>query len=265
MKKYITALLVIFGMATFISANGTEAPANRKKSQEEIEIMKGILNTTISYTVRNLNQQEKTTTSTAATSAFVRTIREPKIHDFRLAGQGVVFVIPMTSLSISDSSVFVENFGEDLSGRMEGFASRTANLQAALAQESPWASNKAPADQDPSAQKREEARKKKAEELQAQIQKRREENQAKMEKFLQNITEIKSHMIETIANYGDSFTTIKPDEYINIILTQGDGFTIDVGPFPFQAISIKRSWITDYKAGKLTLDTFKQKVLSYIE
>jgi hypothetical protein len=32
-----------------------------------------------------------------------------------------------------------------------------------------------------------------------------------------------------------------------------------------QVVSAQKSWITDYKAGKLTLDAFKQKVLQYSE
>jgi hypothetical protein len=32
-----------------------------------------------------------------------------------------------------------------------------------------------------------------------------------------------------------------------------------------ELVSAQKSWITDYKAGKLTLDAFKQKVLQYSE
>jgi hypothetical protein len=267
MKKYMTALLVIFGMAAFIQANGTEEPANMKKSREEIEIMKGILNTTLSYAAQNLRQQEKQAASSKTNTAFTtRTIHDPITHAFRLTGQGVVFVIPTASLRASDLDTFYSG-NSSAYGWENSISSSLGAIsnQIWLTNEALETAPKASEDKDSSAQKREELRKKKAEELQAKVQKRREEEQAKKDKFLQNMAEIKSRMIETLANYGDSFTTIKPDEYINLVLSPDSGFTFEGEPSPYKAISIKRSWISDYKAGKLTLDSFKQKVLNYNE
>jgi hypothetical protein len=266
MKKYIAALLAIFGIAAFLQIYGMEEPVNMKKSREEIEIMKGILETTLSYAAQNLSQQAKPAASTKAITVFgTRTIHSPMIHAFRLKGQGVVFTIPITSMPISDSSVFAGNVGNELSRQIES-AIRSGELLNQL-----WLTKdlqtipQSPTGQDPSAQKREELLKKKAEELQAKMQKRREEDQAKKEKMLRDMAEIKSRIIESLANYGDSFTTIKPDEYINFVLTPGSGFSIEIEPSSYSAISIKRSWIADYKAGKLTLDSFKQKALNYSE
>jgi hypothetical protein len=188
----------------------------------------------------------------------------PAIKAFRLTGQGVVFMIPTTGLHTSNLDVFSED--SIVSFKLENdFRMGVLANKSWLSKEPPETDPKASADKDPSALKPEELRKKKAEELAAKMQKRREEDQAKKEKFLQEMAEIKSRMIETIANYGDSFTTIKPDEYINFVLTNDNGFSIEIEPSAYKAISIKRSWITDYKAGKLTLDSFKQKVLSYNE
>jgi hypothetical protein len=192
----------------------------------------------------------------------------PQINAFHLTGQGFVFVIPTGSLRTSGLNVFSEDFGENLSWQIENSMASSmeeAADQVALAKESIEAIQKAPGVKDPSALKREELRKKRAEEIQAKMQKRRDEEKAKREIFIRNLAEIKSRLIETLANYGDSFTTIKPDEYINLALTSENGFNIENEQSPYQTISIKRSWITDYKAGRLTLDSFKQKVLSYNE
>jgi hypothetical protein len=37
------------------------------------------------------------------------------------------------------------------------------------------------------------------------------------------------------------------------------------GSSRYDTISVQKSWITDYKAGRLTVDAFKQKVLQYAE
>jgi vacuolar-type H+-ATPase subunit I/STV1 len=269
MKKTIAAFLAIFGMTAFFLANGMEEPAHAKKSKEEIEIMKGILNTTLSYAAQSLSQRGTSTASSKTTSAYgSMPIKFSKINAFQLAGQGVVFVIPTASLRTSGLNVFSEDFGENLSWQIDNSLASSmeeAADQVALAKESLEAIRKAPDGQDSSTLKREELRKKRAEEIQAKRQKRRDEEQAKRQKFLQNLAEIKSRLIETLANYGDSFTTIKPDEYINLALTSENGFGVENDQSSYQTISIKRSWITDYKAGRLTLDSFKQKVLNYSE
>jgi hypothetical protein len=266
MKKFIAALLALFGMTAFFLVNGMEEPAQAKKSKEEMEIMKGILNTTLSYAAQSLSQRGTSTASSKTNSVYgSMPMQFSKINAFHLTGQGVVFVIPTAGLRAPSPNVFSEDFGEDLSWQIENSMASSmeeASAQVALAKESLEAIQKAPGVQDPSAIKREELRKKRAEEIQAKMQKRRAEEQAQKEKFIRNLAEIKSRLIETLANYGDSFTTIKPDEYINLALTAENGFNVENEQSAYQTISIKRSWITDYKAGRLTLDSFKQKVLS---
>ncbi|HTY63879.1 MAG TPA: hypothetical protein VMG30_16650, partial [Acidobacteriota bacterium] len=86
------------------------------------------------------------------------------------------------------------------------------------------------------------------------------------EKFLESLKEIRVYLIEALANYGDSLTQVKPGEYVNLILYT-DAFDSDTSKMKTRhdIISAQKSWITDYKAGRITLDNFKQKVLQYTE
>ena len=85
MKKQILGILIILSLGAFSWAQGSKDPFDVKKSQEELEIMKGILNTTISFLDRNKSQGE------------ISPWRNPRIDAYYLADQGAVFVIPISS------------------------------------------------------------------------------------------------------------------------------------------------------------------------
>ena len=108
---------------------------------------------------------------------------------------------------------------------------------------------------------------KRMEEYQAALKKSREEAAANQQKFLDSLKVICAPLIEALANYGDSLTQVKPSEYINLILYTEGLDIMDYGPAKTRhdVISAQKSWITDYKAGRITLDNFKQKVLQYTE
>ena len=101
------------------------------------------------------------------------------------------------------------------------------------------------------------------------MKKSRQETEADNQKLLENLKKVRVDLIETLANYGDSLTTVKPNEYISLILvTETPDSTLGrLGGAKerHDVISAQRSWITDYKAGRLSLDGFKQKVLQYTE
>ena len=100
------------------------------------------------------------------------------------------------------------------------------------------------------------------------MKKSREQAAANRQKFLESLKELRAPLIEALANYGDSLTQVKPGEYINLILSTQDALDImDYGPAKTRhdIISAQKTWITDYKAGRISLDTFRQKVLQYTE
>jgi hypothetical protein len=88
-------------------------------------------------------------------------------------------------------------------------------------------------------------------------------SEANRQKFLQKLGEVKGFLVETLANYGDSLTTVDSNEYVNVVLLT-DNFDGDQQSRQ-QVISAKKSWITEYKTGKLSMDGFRQKVLQYSE
>lgn len=129
---------------------------------------------------------------------------------------------------------------------------------------------KARQDQEKAKQKIAEAKEKmlqRAEEAK-ELQRKRDEEAKEMQKKLEtSLPLLKARLIEAIANHGDSLTHVKPSEYINIMLrSDGDlGWSLgsERGRGVREVISVQKSLISDYKAGRLTLDAFKQKVLQY--
>jgi hypothetical protein len=127
-----------------------------------------------------------------------------------------------------------------------------------------------PAAEPRSPQKKEEEIRKRVEDLQRSVVKRREEAELKRKQLLERLAQIKIYLIEALANHGDSLTHVKPNEFINLVLTAEEGaakvfnLTDSEGESSHREImSVQKSVITEYKAGRLTLDAFKQKVLQY--
>ncbi len=113
---------------------------------------------------------------------------------------------------------------------------------------------------------REEMRRR-LEDAQVKVRKAREDVEARRKKLLESLTQVSGYLIEALANHGDSLTQVKPNEYINIIITTDEATPLlgDSGESQSrrQVISVQKSSITDYKAGRITIDGFKQKVLQY--
>jgi hypothetical protein len=287
MKKYIVSILIILCLSVLCWAQAAKAPFDVKKAQAELEIMKGILGTTAKYVAKNYQKNTWPWNSS-------------NISAYYLAGQGTVFVIPTSGFRSSIGIFRFEDSGEELELlRQREFEiynreveenmrhleenMRQFKTQAALDKSAgkdaespslppvrpippiPPPPPEPPAPPAPPQINREELRTT-VERLQANIKKSREEEEANREKFLRSLSEIKIYLIEALANYGDSISTLKPDEYINLIFLT-DKMDSDYGGMKTQhdIISVQKSWITDYKAGRLSLDGFKQKALQYTE
>ncbi len=95
----------------------------------------------------------------------------------------------------------------------------------------------------------------------------RVQQEADRAKIAERITAAKGVLMEALAKHGDSLTVVKPQEYITLILSGDSGKWFWLGTeekqTPKQILSVQKSVIGDYKAGKLTLEDFKKKVLSY--
>jgi hypothetical protein len=300
MKKYLAGFFIIFSLGTFTKAQETKAPFDVKTSQEELEIMKGIISTKLSYVAED-SQKE---------SASLW--RFSNINAFYLSGQGAVFVIPTSSLrafnfrSSSDdlgrlreqmdlirmqmertqgeAAAVTETYNRlrQMTNSGSGTGSGTGQGTGGSAGTAPPAAPAPPSPPSPQVQpfsiqaKTEEIQKREAEararlsELQERSKKREAEESANREKFLQRLAEIKGYLIETLASYGDSLTTVKANDSINLVLLSdvfdGNGnYSFGKRGTRYDIISVQKSWITDYKAGRLNLEGFKQKALQYTE
>jgi hypothetical protein len=237
--------------------------------------MKGILNTTLTFFAQNTQKK-------------VVRWRVSNMHAFYLTGQGAVFEIPTSGLRSGGNPSFDFDFefdpeleeqmaemSEEIRESSLELAKEAQKLALERAKEARWESDSEkgkssltapapPAPPTPPAPPVPEANraklKKAVEDAQARAKKMREEAEATREKFLKNLGEAKGYLIEALANYGDGMTTVKPEEYINLVLTTDNN---DDQRIRADVVSVRKSWISDYKAGRLTMEAFKQKVIQY--
>ena len=74
---------------------------------------------------------------------------------------------------------------------------------------------------------------------------------------------LREPLVDILATYGDSLSVVKPDEYINLILHTPSLLNVAGRLQRVETISARKSWITDYKAGRITLDEFRKTVLEH--
>ena len=314
-KTYATLLLVIaLGLLPWGATQTRTDLFDLKKSQQELEIMRGILSTTLGFVMKEL--RGKDSSAPEPRDDFFHW-RFTNVSAFYLYGQGAIFVIPASSfrnfsygpfdkegllwdaqeqkmqaaLAAADSEI--RAFAEIAEGHMVGVPGGvpggvvggvpggveggisvgvrpSTRVQAPVAPQPPPApepppapSAAAPTPAPKPARSQDEIRKKlfKAQE---EVKQRRDQAEAKRAKFLDQLAEIKVYLVEALANHGDSLTHVKPNEYITILITsdEGDMFK-DSTRSHREVLSVQKSAVMDYKAGKLSLDAFKQKVLNY--
>lgn len=338
MKKQYAASLLLAGLAflPWATSQGRTDLYDLKKSQQELEIMRGILSTTLSFVAKELRSRSTSTTTRSADmpGEYFHLARVSNIESFYLYGQGAVFIIPASSLrplfatttNRGPMALLSPEHPDLLSGRAAenlraAYADLAANEQA-LAEVSREAAElaaraaidwpggviggvpggvpggvvggvaggvvggvpggvrqapqrRAQGAQPPQAPTPQPARsadtpedvRRRLAEAQDRVKKRREETEEKRLKFLEQLDQVKGFLIETLANHGDSLTQVKAGEYITLVITSDGGegiFRETAGARTYRdVLSVQKSAVTDYKAGKLTLDAFKQRVLQY--
>jgi hypothetical protein len=284
MKRYFISTVLIFCLGVLSFAD--EPTFNVEKSRQELEIMKGILETSLAFSLSD----EETVKST------FRVSNASNIDAFYLSGQGAVFMIPTSNFYRSGDLIIMPEFSEQMSTLNEKVKILTKNLAlqseqlASKAQEwnqaksgigsgkgagvgsgigpgqgssatpsPPSAPSPPPPPTPPPAPTVVQL---------PQSSEQKEEAAARKAEYQKNLEKAKLQLIETLANYGDSLTTVQSGEYINLILTANN---YNIGLYvrgaghqsTHEVISARKSWITDYKAGRLSLEGFKQKVLQY--
>ena len=229
---------------------GDQELFNVKKSQQEIEVMRGILRTTLSFAADGLEPP-------FSERAWKRTA----IDGFYLYGQGAVFIISVPGRgSRFDTSQLL--FGEAL-GVGSAVALSPAALLAPGAPASPEGTEE---------EARDTVRRLQAEVARLgaasreKLEKAREERSERVAAYRERLVKLKDPLIEALASHGDSLMQVKSGEYITFILRpEASGFELlgRNNDLPSEVISAKKSTIADYKAGRLTLEDFKTAVLQY--
>jgi hypothetical protein len=94
-----------------------------------------------------------------------------------------------------------------------------------------------------------------------QLFKAREEEQLKL------LESTEGALLDAVAKHGDSLTTVQSDEYINLILATGGLGSQSWGGNPSgrkaRVLSVPKSAVLEYKAGRIDLDRFRQSVVGY--
>jgi len=229
-------------VALFVTAAGAAqlhpqvSPAGRltsRKAQRETEIMSGILQTTLKFAAEENGERVQFEPPEA--------VRGYYLHD-----QGAVFLVPLPGLPHAENLAVI--YGSEVE-----FAEQAELLEGAVVIPSP--------DQRRRAAEWGESRKR-----------RKEEAEERLQAYRDRIAAATTQLIAALANHGDSMTLLADEQYINLILTTGPRHPWPVlvaaaTPGPrvpeAQVLSVKRSWIRDYKAGRITLAQLEAKVLRY--
>jgi prefoldin subunit 5 len=304
----IVILGLNLGLLSWGLAQGTRSDLfDQRKVDQELEIMKGILGTTLDFAVQDL--QASSAEKTTGERRFEHPWGSSNISGFYLYGQGATFVIPTSQMALqwhrpgriamdlgalgigsADYAEAMEAAQEAMQEAQEELVDVQEELrdqmQEAEEASAPAVAQPAPpppppppavapaapprpatpvvrATPAPQPKPDEETIRKRLAAAQEKVKKRQEFLEQRRQKFQQALAQLKVHLIEALANHGDSLTTVKPNEYINLVLSTDMGGALFGGGSERDIISVQRSVVSDYKAGRLTLEAFKQKVLQY--
>ena len=250
-KKWIaSSLIALAGLAGWLAAQNPSSLFDARNAEKELQVMEGILQTTLKFVTTEISDQEDILAYAVSANSLLR-LGGSSVKGFYLYEQGAVFVVDLPGIRTASAGgkAFSAIAGEYLR------VGRGAAVQG---------SSRAPASS--------RGTRERLMELQEKVKQRQEELKAETEKHRQRLDEVKGYLVEAVANHGDSLTVLGDDEYVNLVLNYPSDSWFLSGTYTARIgggndrpeyISVKKSWIGDYKAGRLTLDQFKQKTLSY--
>lgn len=255
MKRFWHVISVFLLMGLTGWAQGANAPFDVAKSEKELEIMRGIFKTTLSFNSEDSQRD-----------SF---INFADIRFLYLADQGVNFYVQNLGFippTIDFDAIRIQVDEAALKANLEMMGKNLEMVQESLKEKGMVAeeydsARKSAEEANAEANRQKEAWEAQKEKMLEQQKEAQQRIQAQNEKIAkqredrrQKLPEIKDSLIEAIADYGDTLTTVKIDEYINLVFDISGQYEI---------VSIQKSWIKDYKSGKLTLDQFKSKAIQY--
>ncbi len=249
--------------------------------------MKGILRTTLDFAGKEYSSGE-TGVTRGRFNMGPAFLNSGSLTAFYLAGQGAVFTIPASTIrgsflrhgehmkiAIGPEELDLGEFNDamaDLQDEMKDLSEELSSLGKEMSADQVVSPLPPPPPQPPSPGqapppapnkiKEKNAKKlngkevdlqKKLADLQDRAKQRQEEFEARKAKFRANLEQIRGLLIEVLANHGDSLTTVKPHEFINLVIVdEGGGWLANDAEGKREIISVQKSIIADYKAGRLT-------------
>ncbi len=261
---------------TIVKPVAQQPVVDSQKSRQELETMEGILSTTLGYAVKRL----ATTRATEGEKAFrLHAMGGQEVSGYYLYGQGAVFMIPISALQRHKE--FAYDFGELTVGVTEmsylAAAEATAVLQkvspdVAIAGDDAEKAEEKALKQPQKAEERQkeltknlEKQKEKIQQLQEKAKKRRAEMEESHKQLIARLGQVKVDLKDALARYGDSLSIVKPEESVTIILSDNRGFRWgdSEGDSICHVLTVKKSLVTDLKAGKITREEFDRRVVDY--
>ena len=206
----------------------TAQSADARRMQRELEIMTGILETTLRFAAEESSEPQVYEWETIQRLTLAYPVgRSQSVRGYHLQDQGVVFVVKAGSHG----------------GKLE-YKTRIPVFEEV----------------------------KYKEKLENILEERQATVKARLEAAVARTDSIKQYLLEALANHGDSMTMLAEEEYLNLIIEPSSSLsTYNISPFVesdyaearTETLTVRKSWISDYRAGRLTLDQFKQKALEY--
>lgn len=294
-------------VAVTLGASGNDRPlaqeaAAKEQLQQELQVMKSILSTTLSFVA-----QSEQAAGTALGTAQAGRVGVGRIDALYLKGQGAVFMIPIPNGAAIDPSHFAEV--EQQAARLEGLndprsAEAELRLLRSLTRHGQFASDelRAMAESEamvtiagngeapeplpsprPSVRT---AKKRSPAEIKQEIQKLKQELAAAKNTAAENRSRLVSTLIDVLARYGDSLSQLQSDEHVNLVVSGRSGFgglgsavlvlpDLEFGSTGFGSggspsndapdiiLTAGVSDIRDFRAGRIDRATFKSRIEKY--
>lgn len=284
----VVALIVAVSPTLPLFAQESSSESNQL--QRELEIMKNILSTTLSF----LNRSEETTG--AVLPGHRRGFEVGRVDALYLRAQGAVFSIAVDDAFLVDSEKFASiekelarleasDNPQKADAELQLLRAMTherlpglSALEAAAEAQALAALSENPEVQNAPMPVPEAGKKRSPDEVRKEIEKLKQSLTESKQQAEKNRRRLHEALVDALARYGDSLTGLAPDEFVNIVISPDSGFGwpvlgygvrgfgMDAGTSeePSEMImTVRVSDIRDYRAGRIDLNSFKNRIEEY--
>lgn len=293
LTKNILCLTIFSALIGFSAGQPNIDPVQGEK---ELEVMKSVISTSLSLAKKSLREEESSESRLGRYRRFDSDFDADVIEGYYLHGQGVVFTIPYPCLS----GRFSGNWENDINIRLDEimeeelvdneFLEQEVELmlnevelqrqelglpnkphpapappKAPGAPEAPGSPEPAPGPE--AAKHSAEAMKnleKQVSKIKVRLREVKEQTEEQKEKTAKEREAIKKELIDVVSVHGGSLTQVKDNEFINLILKDScEFFSWDGSGDNRTVLSIKKSDLSAYRSGQLTMEQLKSRFVEY--